>query len=44
VVWGIELATEEQAQIEANLLMWLQARLETVSPVAVEIVFETPEP
>jgi len=44
VGWSFDLPREEKAQLEANLLMWLQARLSTNDPVDVEIVFETTEP
>ena len=44
VTWSFALPPEEEAQLESNMMMWLQARLETRAPVAVDVVFEPANP
>lgn len=41
VSWSFVLPPEEEAQLESNMTMWLQARLETSTPVEVDVVFES---
>jgi len=44
VSWSFVLPPEEEAQLESNMTMWLQARLETSTPVEVDVVFESANP